>query len=374
MFTAAGEKTVCGACGYIKRGWYDRKRRGVRDLACGDYRIYLEIEVRRIDCPRCLKVKQEKLEWLADNPFYSKRFGFFVGRRCRVMTIKDVAQETHLDWKTIKELDKQYMGEQLRRIGTPAPKVIGIDEIAIRKGHTYRIVVSDLLRRRPIWFGGQDRSEQSMDEFFKWLGPKKSKKIRLAVMDMWKAFRKSTLKPEHAPGAAILFDKFHVLRHLGEALDKVRKSEYGRLTGKDRRFIKGQKYTLLSHRENLTNEGRRSLRMLLKANKRLNTAYVLKEAFGQLWDYQTEGWARRFFENWRDSLKWQRLKPYEKFAEMIDSHWDGIAAYCRPENKVALGFVEGVNNKIRVIQRRSYGLRDEEYLRLKILTCMLEQI
>jgi transposase len=343
-------------------------------LGCGDHRIYVEIEVRRIECPRCLKVKQEKLDWLADNPFYSKRFAFFVGRRCRVMTIKDVAQETHLDWKTVKELDKQYMREQVRRIGTPAPKVIGVDEIAIRKGHTYRIVVSDLLRRRPIWFGGQDRSEQSMDEFFKWLEPKKSKQIRLAVMDMWKAFRKSTLKLDHAPQAAILFDKFHVLRHLGEALDKVRKSEYGRLTGKDRRFVKGQKYTLLSHRENLSHEGRRSLRMLLKANKRLNTAYVLKEAFGQLWDYQTEGWARRFFDNWRDSLKWQRLKPYEKFAEMIESHWDGIAAYCKPENKVALGFVEGLNNKIRVIQRRSYGLRDEEYLRLKILTCMLKQI
>ena len=138
------------------------------------------------------------------------------------------------------------MREQVRRIGTPAPKVIGVDEIAIRKGHTYR--------------------------------------------------------------------------------------------------------------------------------KRLHTAYVFKEAFGQFWDYQTEGWARRFFDNWRDSLKWQRLKPYEKFANMIESHWDGIAAYCRPENKVALGFVEGLNNKIRVIQRRSYGLRDEEYLRLKILTCMLEQI
>jgi len=202
-----------------------------------------------------LKVKQEKLDWLADNPFYSKRFAFFVGRRCRVMTIKDVAKETHLDWKTVKEFDKQYMGEQLRRIGTPAPKVIGIDEISIRKGHTYRIVVSDLLRRRPIWFGGKDRSEQSMDEFFKWLGPKKSKQIRLAVMDRWKAFRNSTLKAEHAPQAAILFDKFHVLRHLGKALDTVRKSEYARLTGKDRRFIKGQKYTLLSRRENLTTGG-----------------------------------------------------------------------------------------------------------------------
>ena len=314
------------------------------------------------------------MDWLADNPFYTKRFAFFVGRRCRTMTIKDVAEETHLDWWTIRKLEMQYMQEQLRRVGNPAAKVVGIDEISIRKGHTYRIVVSDLERRRPIWFGGEDRSERSMDSFYEWLGPKKSKRIRLAVMDMWKPFRKSTLKAQHAPQARILFDKFHVLRHLGEALDKVRKSEYARLTGKDRRFIKGQRYTLLAHRENLTTEGRRSLKLLLQANKRLNIAYILKEEFEQLWSYQREIWARRFFETWRDSLKWQRLKPYAKFAEMIDLHWDGIAAYCKPENKVALGFVEGLNHKIRVIQRRSYGLRNEEYLRLKVLTCMLPPI
>ena len=211
-----------------------------------------------------------------------------------------------------------------------------------------------------------------MDEFFTWLGPKKSRRIQLAVMDMWKAFRNSTKR--HAPQASILFDKFHVMRHLGDALDTVRKREYARLSGKDRRFIKGQKYTLLSHRENLTLDGRRALKQLLAANKRLNTAYLLKESFGQLWDYRREGWARRFFENWKAALKWQRLKPYEKFAAMIERHWDGIAAYCRPENKVSLGFVEGLNNKIRVIQRRAYGLRDEEYLRLKVLTCMLPKI
>ena len=346
----------------------------MRDLSCGDIRIYLELDVRRVECKGCGKVKQERLDWLADHPFYTKRFAFFVGRRCRAMTIKDVAQETHLDWWTVRKLEMEYMREQLRRAGNPAPKVVGIDEISITKGHTYRIVVSDLVRRRPIWFGGEDRSEASMDAFYTWLGPKKSRRIRLAVMDMWKPFRTSTLKPEHAPQAAILFDKFHILRHLGEALDKVRKAEYARLTGKDRRFIKGQKYTLLSHRENLTTQGRRSLKLLLNANQRLSTAYILKEEFEQLWSYNREGWARRFFENWRDSLKWQRLKPYEKFAKMIDRHWDGIAAYCKPENKVALGFVEGLNNKIRVIQRRSYGLRNEEYLRLKVLTCMLPPI
>ena len=208
-----------------------------------------------------------------------------------------------------------------------------------------------------------------MAAFYDWLGLEKSSKIKLAVMDMWKPFRNAT--KDKAPQAAVLFDKFHIIRHLGEALDKVRKTEYARLSGRDRRFIKGQKYNLLSRNENLTLEGKRSLEILLAANRRLNTAYILKEAFGQLWDYEREAWARRFFDNWRASLKWQRLEPYERFADLIDRHWDGIAAYCKPDNKVSLGFVEGLNNKIRVFQRRAYGLRDEEYLRLKVLTCML---
>ena len=117
-----------------------------------------------------------------------------------------------------------------------------------------------------------------------------------------------------------------------------------------------------------------SLRLLLAANKRLNTAYILRESFDQLWTYRSEAWARKFFDNWKSQLRWQRLKPYETFAEMVERHWDGIAAYCNPGNKVALGFVEGFNNKIRVIQRRSYGLRDEEYLKLKILTTGLPEL
>lgn len=341
-------------------------------MSCADHRIYLDLEVRRVDCRQCGAVKRERLDFLVENALHTKRFALYVGRRCRSGTIRDVAEELRLDWQTVKRLEMDYMREQIRRVGTPGPKVIGIDEISIRKGHTYRIVVSDLERRRPIWFGGDDRSEASMDQFYRFLGQKKAKRIRLAVMDMWKAFRNSTHR--HAPQAAILFDKFHVMKHLGEALDKIRKAEYARLGDKQRQFIKGQKYTLLSHPQNLTGTAKKNLKLLLAANKRLNTAYLLKESFGQLWDYNREGWARKFFENWRASLKWQRLKPYEKFAEMIERHWDGLAAYCQPENKVSLGFVEGLNNKIRVMQRRAYGLRDEEYLRLKVLTSMLPQI
>ena len=232
--------------------YYDQRLRRIRDLSCGDTEVYLEVAVRRVACRSCDAVKSERLDWLADNPFYTKRFAFYVGRRCRAGSIKDVARELRLDWHTVKELEKQYMNEQLRRLGQPGPQVIGIDEISIRKGHTYRIVVSDLLRLRPIWFGGKDRSEESMALFYESLGARKRKGIYLAVMDMWKPFRNAAKM--HIPQARILFDKFHVIGHLGKALEEVRKSEYARLTGKNRQFIKAQKYTLLSNRENLTLE------------------------------------------------------------------------------------------------------------------------
>lgn len=332
----------------------------------------MEVEIRRVQCRRCGKVKRERLDWISDNPFYTKRFAFFVGRRCREMSLQAVARELRLDWHTVKALDQQYMEEQLRRAPQARPRVVGIDEVSVGQGHQYRIVVSDLEKRRAIWFGGTDRSEASLDQFYQWLGPQRRQAVSLAVMDMWKAFALSTQK--QAPAAAILYDKFHVLRHLSRALDRVRKQEYARLAGQDRSYIKGQKYTLLSKRANLSLDGRRALQKLLAANRRLHTAYLLKESFDQLWEYRSEAWARRFFDHWKAALKWQRLKPYEEFAELIERHWNGIALYCRSDNRFALGFVEGLNNKIRVLQRRAYGLRDEDYLRLKILTASLNPI
>jgi transposase len=264
----------------------------VRDLPNGPMRIYLCIEVRRVYCRRCDGVKRERLELLADNAFYTQRFAYYVGRRCRSATIKDIAEEWHLDWDAVKELDKQYMRAQLARAGTPGPKAIGIDEISIRRGHTYRIVVSDLHRRRAIWFGGQDRSEASMDEFYRFLGEKKAKAIRLAVMDMWKPFRNSTIR--HALQAAVLFDKFHVLRHLGEALDKIRKQEYARLEGKKRTFIKGQKYTPAvasaeSHRPS-PQEPQASARGEQTVEHRLRAQGVLRTAVGLHQRGVGEGW------------------------------------------------------------------------------------
>ena len=330
----------------------------------------------------------EHLDWLARNPRYTARYALHVGVLCRKMTVKDVARSERLHHSTVKDLDKLYMAEQLRRNPMPATAVIGVDEIAIRKGHDYRVVVSDLESQRPIWFGGTGRKQEDLAQFFIAYGRRRCAGLRVAVMDMWKPFRQAT--HEHAPQAEIVFDKFHILgncslrcstsgipavvRHLNDALDEVRRCEYARVQGKQRRFIKGNRYTLLAHRENLDLDGRNALKTLLAANKRLNTAYVLKESFGQLWDYKNETWARTFFENWCASLKWQRLKPFEKFAQMIERHWGGIVSYCKPQNKVSLGCVEGLNNTIRVIQRTAYGFRDEQYLAMKIITHFLPEL
>lgn len=309
---------------------------------------------------------------LAKSARFTQRFEDRIGQLCSEMTVKRVAELNNLSWDQVWRMEKCYM---LRLLESHPPanqiRAIGIDEISIRKGHTYAIVVADLDQRRPIWIGGQGRTEQDLQIFFDTMGSERCNTIKLVVMDMWKPFRKATLK--HAPNAQIVYDKFHILRHLATALDHVRRSEYKRVNEKERQFIKGQRYTLLSHKANLDIKGRQALQILFKANKRLNKAYLLKESLGQLWDYKNPIWARKFFESWKSQLRWQRLKPFKKFAAMIERHWDGIISYCHPEHKVSLGFMEGLNNKIRVIQRRAYGIKDQEYLMLKVITSFIKE-
>ena len=166
------------------------------------WRIYLEFDRWRVKCPRCQSVHAEHLDWLATNPRYTQRFALHAGDLCRDMEISRVAELERLHHSTVKDLGKLYMQKQLELAGPPRPRAIGIDEISIRKGHNYRIVVSDLDQRRPIWVGGEGRKEGDLDKFYDFIGKSKSQRIELAVMDMWKAFRNSTLKnapqcPDH---------------------------------------------------------------------------------------------------------------------------------------------------------------------------------
>ena len=148
-----------------------------------------------------------------------------------------------------------------------------------------------------------------MGLFYGFPGRENSRKIKLAVMDMWKPFRVSTQR--HSPKAAILLDRFDVVKHLGDAFDVIRRSEYKRVTGQDRAFIKGQRYVLLSRRENLSDDARKNLERLLQANAHLNIAYLLREQFEQLCDYADAADARSFFDAWREQLRDRDLEPYE---------------------------------------------------------------
>ena len=144
----------------------------------------------------------ERLDWLAKNPRFTQRFAMHVGALCRERTHTAVAPAERLHDRTVKDLDRIYLQQQVARAGLPAPWAIGVDEIAIRKGHDYRIVVSDLDRRRPIWVGGKGRTEADMDLFFATLGAKKTARIQLAAMDMWKPVR--ALLRRHAPQARVI--------------------------------------------------------------------------------------------------------------------------------------------------------------------------
>lgn len=309
---------------------------------------------------------------MAKSSRHTQRLEDTIGHYCRSMTVKEVADLYRMSWDQVWRLDMAYM-ERLSADHPPSKhlRAMGVDEVSVRKGHSYAIVVADLDQQRPIWMSEElGRSEEDMDKFFTAMGVERCKRIKVAVMDMWKPFRNSLRT--HSPQAQIVFDKFHVLNHLSRAMDNVRRLEYKRVTGDDKRFIKGQRYTLLSHKANLDMDGRRSLRLLLKANKRLNKAYLLKESFGQLWDYNNPTWARKFFDNWKSQLRWSRMKPFEDFVGLVERHWDGIISYCNPDHKVSLGFMEGLNNKIRVIQRRSYGIRNMHYLQLKVITSFIK--
>lgn len=201
-------------------------------------RIYLEFEYRRVLCCRCGAVKQELMPWLAGSGRFTKRFERVIGRQCRELSVARVAEMNNLGWDQVRRIEKNYMGDLLARHPLPRRlRAIGIDEISIRKRHTYAVVVADLDRQRPVWIGGTGRSEADLARFFDEIGSSTAAGIRVAVMDMWPPFRKATQR--HAVQAELVYDKFHILRHLADALDAVRRSEYRRASERERRFIKG---------------------------------------------------------------------------------------------------------------------------------------
>jgi len=323
-----------------------------------------------VKCPTTGKPKKESISSVLLTRRFTESLADDIGRYADRTSILEASRHYNIDYKTALAFEKSYLARKKDSAPEVKPMRIGVDEIRLGK-MGWRVVVSDLDERRPIWIGGKDRSQESFEAFFTWLGPDKYKNITVGVMDMWKPYLAALRK--FCPTADVVFDKFHVVAQMSQAMDEVRRAEYARLNGKERKYIKGQRFNLLANRGSLSRTGQEELDQTFKANKRLYTAYLLKEDFDRLWSYKSPTWMLKFWSSWKASLKWKRLEPFQKVVRMVESHWEGIVSWCKEENKVPLGFVEGLNSRIRKIQAQGYGYHDVEHMDLKILTGMLPE-
>lgn len=353
-------KLVCSGCGDKFEDAYDAGERAVRDLPWGEFRTTVVIEVYRVRCPQC-GVKTEKVPQLPSKAPFSKRFEDAVGQACESAPARQVARRWGLAASTVRAIDLRYLERWQAERKPRALKQVGIDEIYLGRKMKFLTVVSNLESVEPVWFG-QDRKEETIDAFFAQnLSPGQRTGILAVCVDMWKAFTNSVHR--HAPQAQIVYDKFHVMQHANRAVDEVRRAEFFRQGKTMREVVKGKRWLLLTRWLHLDGPKKQQLNQLFALNRRLLKAYLLKESLDRLWKYRYEGAMNRYLLAWIDQLRWQRLLPFQKLAQMLLDHLDGILNYCR--TKVRFGIVEAVNGNIKALMRRGRGYKNLRYLLLK---------
>lgn len=354
----------CSGCGRKVRAIHDSDERRIRDLPIFDAPVELIVPRLRVACAHC-GPKLEQLDWLEPYARVTRRLAASVARLCQVMSIRHVAGFYRLSWTTVKLIDWRHLERELGPIDLSGVTIIGMDEFAIQKGHRYATVVVEPLRKRVLWVG-RGRSREDVRAFFELLGPKGCAGLRAAVMDMNAAYDLEVRA--HCPQAEVIYDLFHVVAKYGrEVIDRVRVDEANRLRDNRaaRRLVKGSRWLLLRNRENVVrDEDRVRLGELLAANHALFTVYILKDDLKTLWDYRHTGYAERFWQQWYDRAISSGIKPLQQFAERLKPYLPGILAHCRWP--LGTNFIEGINNKIKVIKRMAYGFRDDAYFFLKI--------
>ena len=353
-------KLECSGCGRKFSEVYDCRERAVRDLPWSEFKTTVYIEVYRVKCPDC-GVKVEKVPLLPSKAPFSRRFEDAVGQACESASARQVARRFALSESTVRAMDLRYLERWAARRREPPLRQMGVDEIYRGKSDKFLTVVSNLETGEPLWFG-KERKKETLDEFFRTqLRSSQRRGIEAACVDMWAPFRLSL--EEWAPGCRIVYDKFHIMQHANDAVDEVRRAEFFRKGRKMRDIVKGKKWLLLSRWKNLARRQRGVLNRLFQLNRRVFKAYVLKESLEQLWDYRYEGAMLNYLRKWIDQLRWQRLPSFQKLAETLIKHLDGILNYCR--TKVRFGVVEAINGNIRMLINRGRGYKNMRYLLLK---------
>jgi transposase len=283
----------------------------------------------------------------------------------RELSWQGTARHYGLNWKSVATIVKRAVEYGLRHRHRPPVHVIGIDEVSRRKGQVYLTVVYDLERRVLLW-AGDDRTEEAVRPFFtQEMGRRRCHTLRVVCMDMWAAYAK--LVREYAPNAQILFDRFHIVQHLQEAVEEVRRSEMRRLSRKERVVFKRSRWLLLNNPWNLNPDQKNRLSTLVRWNTPIVRAYYLKESFQLFWDYKQPARAKAHLEKWMSSAMRSRLEPFKKFGRLPRGHLGGILPWTTL--RLSNGAVKGMNNKIKSISHRSFGFRSAKNFIAAIYHC-----
>ena len=206
-----------------------------------------------------------------------------------------------------------------------------------------------------LWVG-QERTLESFERFFTYIGKERAEQIEFVCSDMWKPYL--TLIAKHCTNALNIFDRFHVVAKLNKAIDEIRTHEATRLVRDGYKpVLHRSRWCLLKRPKNLTAKQRVTLRDVLRYNLQSVRAYLLKEYFQKLWDYKSVHHAGKFLDAWCTDAMRSKIDPLKKFAKMVRRHRPLLLNYFRAKKAFSSGIVEGLNNKAKTTIRKSYGFR-----------------
>lgn len=338
----------------------DKRAQEIEDLSISGKRVKLLMSKRRIECG-CGYRGTEKIEWLEPYERSTIRFGKMIYVFCKRMTCLDVSRVFGISKEKVYRIDKENIQKELDNQPEIKPEMISIDEISRKKGHIYATIVSSPKEKKiiDVLFG---RKTVDLAEFYRKKCENWCKNIKIVTMDAWPAFRKATKK--YCSKAKICFDHFHLAQHFSKAIDKLRLSEARKAGKKHNEIYTGTKWLMLKNPENLKEKEKLSLNNLLEVNKKLFIAYILRSEFREIFSGETAHSRLVRFSLWIKKASLAGLPFITKFVKQIE-RWSPFIKNSLLEN-VSNSYGEGINVKIRVIQRMAYGYKDKEYLRLKI--------
>lgn len=353
----------CAACGSnvcVRRGSHTR---WFHNVPFGRKLTWIIAELPRLECKECHAVRQMEVGFAPPRRGYTKAFVQYVLDLAPHMTIKDIADHLSVSWDTIKEIVKADLKKHYARPSLAGVRHLAIDEIAVGHGHRYCTVVLDLDSGR-VLFVGPGKGAETLVPFWRRLRRAQAR-IEAVAIDLSAAYQLAV--ETHLPQARIVFDHFHLVKLLNEKLSDLRRQLYRQAADdlhKD--VLKGTRWLLLKHPDHLDlkrNE-RARLEEALKLNESLATAYYLKEDLRQLWNQSCKAKARWFLQSWYLQAMASGIRVIQQFARTLLAHAEGIVAWY--DHAISTGPLEGTNNKIKTMQRQHYGLRDQEFFRLKI--------